>query len=124
MFGKDSRRKARVISAALGRSVKGQAFHATGCANHINTRLKHFSFSVAPCYSNCRSCNLVLVLTTLFYALIVCLQLISVSLSPQDIQHNLTHTETSWPGFMQQIFFQIVESLGLTQDKADDMIMT
>lgn len=30
--------KAKVTSAALGRSVKGQAFRSPGCVNHINTQ--------------------------------------------------------------------------------------
>lgn len=34
------------------------------------------------------------------------------------------HTEISWPEFIQQIFFQMVESSGLTGYKADDSITT
>lgn len=40
--------KAKVISAALGRSVKGQAFRSPGCVNHINTQTQTLPLGNPP----------------------------------------------------------------------------
>lgn len=40
--------KAKVTSAALGRSVKGQAFRSPGCVNHINTQTQTLPLGNPP----------------------------------------------------------------------------